>query len=92
MTGAGLSWSIVVPVKRFAVAKTRLDVDPAVRGELALALAADTVAAVLAAELVERVVVVTDEPTAAAAARRLGATVVADEPDAGLNPALRPTM
>jgi 2-phospho-L-lactate/phosphoenolpyruvate guanylyltransferase len=57
-------WAIVVPVKRLAVAKTRLADDADVRADLALAMALDTVAAARACAAVDRVVVVTDEPAA----------------------------
>ena len=85
----GIRWCLVVPVKLLHLAKSRLSTDPDVRAALALAFAADTVAAALRAPSVLEVVVVTDDPTAAALVHRLGAEVVADEPDAGLNPALR---
>ena len=88
MNGSGVRWAIVVPVKRLALAKTRLSHDPAVRADLALAMALDTVAAALRCPAVDRVVVVTDEPEAARAVGTLGAVAVADVPDAGLNPAL----
>lgn len=84
-------WSVVVPAKRLAVAKTRLR--PLTdrggdHGAWVLALLADTVAAALACPVVGRVVVVTDDPAAAALVRDLGATTVPDTPDRGLNPAL----
>lgn len=87
-----MSWSIVVPVKRLAQAKSRLYAAserplPA-RRTLALALALDTIAAAIATPTVDRVIVVTDEREAASAIRDLGAIVVPDRPDAGLNPAL----
>ncbi|MGY1915738.1 2-phospho-L-lactate guanylyltransferase [Blastococcus sp. SYSU DS0973] len=86
------SWSVVVPAKRLAVAKTRLRPltgEPGGdHGALVLALLADTVAAALACPLVGSVVVVTDDPAAAELVRALGAGTVADEPDRGLNPAL----
>ena len=82
-------WGVVVPVKRLAHAKTRLAAYGGVlRTELALAFAADVVEAALRCEAVERVLVVTDDERAAPVLRALGATVVADAPDAGLNPAL----
>jgi 2-phospho-L-lactate/phosphoenolpyruvate guanylyltransferase len=81
-------WAIVVPVKRLTVAKTRLSDDAAVRGALALAMAEDTVCAAVSCPVVDVVIVVTDEPAAAEVMRGLGAWVVADTPDAGLNPAL----
>lgn len=82
-------WAIVLPVKRLASAKTRLQVDPDVRIELALAMAADTVRAAKACPLIEVVIAVSDDPAAAPLLRALGAVVVPDQPDAGLNPALR---
>jgi 2-phospho-L-lactate guanylyltransferase len=89
------SWSVVVPAKRLALAKTRLrpltadrDDAEAAHRELVLALLADTVAAAVACPAVATVVVVTDDPAASAVVRELGARTVADEPDRGLNPAL----
>jgi 2-phospho-L-lactate guanylyltransferase len=58
------------------------------REALALAVAADTVSAALRAERVRAVVVVTNDPLASRELAALGATVVPDEPDGGLNPAL----
>jgi 2-phospho-L-lactate/phosphoenolpyruvate guanylyltransferase len=87
-----LSWSVVVPAKRLAVAKTRLQPLPGLRradhGALVLALLADTVAAAVTCPRVGSVVVVTDEPASAELVHRLGARTVPDEPDDGLNPAL----
>ncbi|HEY8043249.1 MAG TPA: 2-phospho-L-lactate guanylyltransferase [Streptosporangiaceae bacterium] len=84
-----LTWSVVIPVKVLALAKSRLAglAGPA-RSELALAMAADTVRAAAACPAVAAVVVVTDDPAAASTLGALGARVVADEPDDGLNPAL----
>ena len=58
-------------------------------GHLARAFPADCTAAALTSGPVATAVVVTDDPVAAASLRDLGADVIADEPDAGLNPALR---
>ncbi|MHB1597243.1 MAG: 2-phospho-L-lactate guanylyltransferase, partial [Streptosporangiaceae bacterium] len=84
-----LTWSVVIPVKWLAHAKSRLAelTDPD-RRALALAMAADTVAAALRCGLVAAVVVVTDDPLVRAAAVDLGAEVIADLQRAGLNPAL----
>jgi 2-phospho-L-lactate guanylyltransferase len=82
----------VVPVKRLGSAKTRLagpHMPPALRERLALAFAADAVGAALTAERVVAAVVVTDDPTAAQTLGALGATIVPDEPDAGLNAAFQ---
>ena len=85
-----ITWSVLMPVKVLDRAKSRLaELAGPRRGELALALARDTVRAVLQTAQVARTVVITDDPVAAAALRTLGALVVADEPRDGLNAALR---
>jgi 2-phospho-L-lactate/phosphoenolpyruvate guanylyltransferase len=81
-------WAIVVPVKRLVDAKTRLQLDRDVRIELALAMAADTVRAAVSCPLTKVVIAVSDDPVAAPVLRALGAVVIPDLPDAGLNPAL----
>lgn len=86
----------MVPAKRLTHAKTRLrpvtdelgDRAGIAHADLVLALLADTVAAALDCPRVQRVLVVTDDPAAAATVRALGAGTVADAPDRGLNPAL----
>jgi 2-phospho-L-lactate guanylyltransferase len=85
----GQSWAIVIPVKRLDRAKTRLGVAAPVRRRLAMAMALDTLGATLRCGAVGTVIVVTDETDVADAARERGALVVADEPDDGLNAALR---
>ena len=78
---ARFSWTVLLPVKVLARAKSRLAVLAGERrGELALALASDTVAAVLACPEVARVVVVTSDPEAGPLLAALGAVVVPDEP------------
>jgi 2-phospho-L-lactate guanylyltransferase len=78
---ARFSWTVLLPVKVLARAKSRLAVLAGDRRrELALALAADTVAAVLACPEVARVVVVTSDPVAGPLLAALGAVIVADEP------------
>ena len=86
---ASLTWSLVVPVKVLAEGKSRLaDLAGPSRPALALAFAADTVRAIIACADVSEVTVVTDDPVAAAELEGLGAQVIADDPAAGLNPAL----
>ena len=83
-------WSVIVPVKRPEVAKTRLaDLAGPRRAALARAFAADTIAAAIDCPAVAEVVVVTDDEQAARDATDRGAVVVGDAPDAGLNAALR---
>ncbi|MBC6462940.1 2-phospho-L-lactate guanylyltransferase [Actinomadura sp. HBU206391] len=84
-----LLWSLVIPVKVLARAKSRMSAAAGpYREALALSVAADTVAAALRSERVRAVIVVTDDPLAARELAGLGAHIVPDEPDAGLNPAL----
>jgi 2-phospho-L-lactate/phosphoenolpyruvate guanylyltransferase len=84
-----LSWSLVVPVKVLARAKSRLvGLADEERTALALAMAADTVAAALASPSVRAVIVVTDDPLVRDTLSALGALVTADRPGAGLNAAL----
>ncbi|MEV4351538.1 2-phospho-L-lactate guanylyltransferase [Actinoplanes sp. NPDC049596] len=84
----GGDWTAIMPVKRLTAAKSRLrGAVPAARhADLALAMVCDTAAAVLA---VGELVVVTDDSLAAETVARLGARVVPDLPDAGLNEAMR---
>ncbi|MEH0562573.1 MULTISPECIES: 2-phospho-L-lactate guanylyltransferase [Streptomyces] len=83
-------WSLVVPLKPLARAKSRLGraVGGDLRPRLALAFAQDTVAAALSCPAVRDVVVVTDDPVAGAALAALGARAVADTPAAGLDAAM----
>jgi 2-phospho-L-lactate/phosphoenolpyruvate guanylyltransferase len=85
-----LTWSVLVPVKLLAQAKSRLaDLPDTDRRALALAMAVDTVAAAVACPLVGAVVVVSSDSAVAAEVTVLGAEVVADTPGAGLNRVLR---
>src|SRR5689334_15606262 len=84
----GGDWTAVMPAKRLAAAKSRLRgaVPLSRHADLALAMVLDTATAVLA---VCDLTAVTDDPVAAAAVAGLGARVVPDLPDAGLNEAMR---
>jgi 2-phospho-L-lactate guanylyltransferase len=85
-----VSWTVIVPVKRLPLAKSRLrGALPGVEHDaLVLAMAMDTVSAALASPVVGRVAVVTSDPLAERSALDAGAEVIVDVPDAGLNPAL----
>jgi 2-phospho-L-lactate guanylyltransferase len=81
-----VSWTVVIPVKLLALAKSRLsDLADADRKAMALAMAADTVTAAVACPPVGDVIVVSDDPDVKAEAEAAGATVIADRPAAGLN-------
>jgi len=82
-------WALVIPVKPLDRAKSRLaGLAGPRRGELALAMAADTVSALLACPAVAVAIVVTDDAAAGAELGALGAVVIPDRPAAGLNPAV----
>ncbi|NNN31767.1 2-phospho-L-lactate guanylyltransferase [Streptomyces sp. S3(2020)] len=85
-----MQWTLVIPLKPLARAKSRLSDTAAdeLRPGLALAFAQDTVAAALASPAVADVAVVTNDPLAARELAALGARIVPDEPRAGLNAAL----
>ncbi len=82
---ADLRFAVLVPVKRTALAKSRLaGLGEEPRRRLASAFALDTVTAVLACDLVERVLVVTDDHVLARTLGEVGAEVVPDG-TSGLN-------
>ncbi|MFB7504383.1 2-phospho-L-lactate guanylyltransferase [Streptomyces broussonetiae] len=85
-----MQWTLVIPLKPLARAKSRLSDTAAdgVRPGLALAFAQDTVAAALACTTVAGVAVVTDDELAGRELAALGARIVPDTPAGGLNAAL----
>ena len=94
MSAADAPTHLLVPIKRLALAKSRVAVEPAVRSALALAMALDTVAVARAAREVAQVWIVSSdlEVRAAMATWDVGfidePTVDPDEPEP-LNAALR---
>ncbi|AGS72027.1 2-phospho-L-lactate guanylyltransferase [Streptomyces collinus] len=86
-----MQWTLVIPLKPLARAKSRLSDTAAdgVRPGLALAFAQDTVVAALACRAVAHVAVVTDDVLAGRELAVLGARIVPDTPRSGLNAALR---
>ncbi|WP_411148684.1 2-phospho-L-lactate guanylyltransferase [Streptomyces sp. A30] len=85
-----MQWTLVIPLKPLARAKSRLSdtASDGLRPGLALAFAQDTVAAALACPAVKDVAVVTDDVLAGRELGALGAHIVTDEPSGGLNAAL----
>ncbi|MEU6912724.1 2-phospho-L-lactate guanylyltransferase [Streptomyces olindensis] len=85
-----MQWTLVVPLKPLAQAKSRLadTADDGLRPDLALAFAQDTVAAALACPAVRDVAVVTNDARAGRELAALGAAIIPDEPGSGLNAAL----
>jgi 2-phospho-L-lactate/phosphoenolpyruvate guanylyltransferase len=86
----GSGWTLVVPVKPPTVGKTRLAPFAGHhRTDLARAMALDTVKAAMACRAVVEILAVTHDRESGAALSELGAVVVPDEPEEGLNAALR---
>ncbi len=93
-TAAGATWGIVIPVKRLGTAKSRLALPadargggalpPDARASLALAVAIDTIEAVLAAARVDRLVVVTSEVRLRDELGSRGRLAVVGDPGSGL--------
>ncbi|MFK4069247.1 2-phospho-L-lactate guanylyltransferase [Streptomyces sp. NPDC029674] len=85
-----MQWTLVIPLKPLARAKSRLAAasGDGLRPGLALAFAQDTVAAAVACPAVRDVAVVTDDSRAGRELAALGARIVSDEPGGGLNAAL----
>ncbi|MDH6224790.1 MULTISPECIES: 2-phospho-L-lactate guanylyltransferase [Streptomyces] len=86
-----MHWTLVIPLKPLARAKSRLSdaASDGLRPGLALAFAQDTVAAALACPAVRGVAVVTDDALAGRELGALGARVVPEAPSGGgLNAAL----
>ncbi|MEP6563309.1 MAG: 2-phospho-L-lactate guanylyltransferase, partial [Nakamurella sp.] len=88
-TVARLRWTVVVPLKSTERGKSRIDVEPALRSMLAMAMAMDTVAAAAAAELVRTVLVVTESPADAAELADLDGVRVLLTDAFGLNESIR---
>jgi 2-phospho-L-lactate guanylyltransferase len=61
-TYRGFMWHVIIPVKEWGLAKSRISLPSADRQALAEAMATDTIGAVVAASAVTRVVVVTTSP------------------------------
>ena len=80
-------WTLVVPLKSSVRGKSRIDVDPGLRGRLAFAMAADTIAAASAAPGVGLVLVVAEDAAdgdrLARAARRADPADHDDRPERG---------
>src|SRR5579863_7543734 len=76
---ARFGWTVLLPVKVLAQAKSRLAVLAGDRRhELALALASDTVSAVVACPEVARVIVITSDPVAGPRLAALGAHIIGE--------------
>jgi 2-phospho-L-lactate/phosphoenolpyruvate guanylyltransferase len=80
-----LKATAILPVKRFGAAKQRLaeTIDDERRAELVVAMLRDVLEAIGDARSIERTIVVTSEPRAAAPAREVGAEIVPDPEKGG---------
>lgn len=88
-SAASGSWALV-PVKRFDRAKSRLAdaLDGPARAGLAAAMLEDVLDVLIRSKLFAGTLVVTSDPDAAAIARRLGAAVIEDVANDGVNAAV----
>lgn len=75
-----MSVTAIVPIKPWALAKSRLNVGEASRPGFARAFALDVLAQVAESERVDQLVIVTAERDLGTTARKLGAVVLADRP------------
>jgi 2-phospho-L-lactate guanylyltransferase len=80
----------ILPIKRFALAKQRLgeSVAEQLRLDLAWAMVGDVLVVLSHSPAIELTVVVTNEPSVTAAARYIGAIVVADTAESGQSAAV----
>jgi 2-phospho-L-lactate/phosphoenolpyruvate guanylyltransferase len=80
----------ILPVKRFALAKSRLggSVADGLRGRLARAMVADVLSALARAETINRTYVVTCEPSLLQTTREHGALLVPDDDELGQSAAV----
>jgi 2-phospho-L-lactate guanylyltransferase len=86
------AWSVIVPVKPWGLAKSRLTLPEELRYEVARAMTLDTLEALTAASLVGSVLVVSADSEVRSAAVSLDARAINDEPFAsvdGLSAAVR---
>jgi len=73
-------WTAIIPIKPWALAKSRLLVNWEVRAQLAEAFVSDVLGAVAGASLVDSIVIVSAEGRVHALARTAGAAVIEDRP------------
>jgi 2-phospho-L-lactate guanylyltransferase len=86
------TWTAIVPIKPWAIAKARLDLLPQHRKELARAFSLDIIDAVTSADRVGAVVIVSAERGVQALARTLNAAIVEDRPLLEADPLNRAVM
>lgn len=85
---SGRAWTVVIPVKSLARAKSRLGAASPPPSTLARAFLADVLASALACPTVLEVIVATGDPDAATLSRACGARVVDDTGHEGINAAV----
>lgn len=88
MTTEPAGWTIVVPLKASSRGKSRIAVDPELRGRLAIAMALDTVAAAVDSDRVGSVLVVIEDPRDGDRLAELAGVRIVRTAIAGLNAAI----
>lgn len=81
-------WDVVIALKRLELAKTRLDIPPTLRAEMAMAMALDTAAAVIASPVVTSLYVVCPDRAIVCRVKGPCVHVLLREPGNGLNAAM----
>lgn len=74
------SWSVVLPVKPFGIAKSRMHCEDSERADLARAMALDVLDVLIGSTKVRSILVVTADAEMTSRARSVGATVLQDRP------------
>lgn len=83
-----LKTAAIIPVKTFSRAKSRLDLPGGVKVSLCKMMLEELLRTLSLSPQIAETVVVTSDPAAAEIAERLGATVVAEEAESGVNGAV----
>lgn len=86
---SALGWTVVVPLKDFSIAKSRVLMSDRRRSDLARAMAADTLRAVAACHMVEELIVVTQDVRRVRPILPAKARAVAETSPAGIDAAVR---
>lgn len=83
-----LKTAVIIPVKTFARAKSRMDLPKDARVSLCKMMLEEILQTLSLSPLISEIIVVTGDPAASAIAGRFGATVIADPREMGVNEAV----
>jgi len=83
-----LKTAVIIPVKTFSSAKSRMDLPKDARVSLCKMMLEEILRTLSLSPLISEIIVVTGDPAASAIAGRFGATVIADPHERGVNEAV----